>query len=126
MKNITNVNFISGHLDLSETEFNVHYRPAIDQAIARNETFIMGDARGADVLAQQYLLSKTDAVTVYHMHTTPRNNLGFKTIGGFCTDSERDKHMTLASTHDIAWVRPGREHSGTQKNLNRRQKYNTK
>ncbi|WP_027709277.1 hypothetical protein [Zooshikella ganghwensis] len=122
MKNSTQINFISGHLDLTKTEFDVYYRPRIDQALACNEAFVIGDARGADTLAQQYLLGKTTAVTIYHMFTSPRNNVGFKTIGGFQSDSERDKHMTLASTHDIAWVRLGRENSGTQKNLNRRKK----
>jgi hypothetical protein len=123
MSNII-VNFISGHLDLNEAEFNEHYRPDIDRAIERNEVFIVGDARGTDKLAQEYLKDKTNAVTVYHMLTKPRNNAGFNTIGGFQSDNERDKQMTLSSTKDIAWVRPGRNKSGTQRNLVRRLKYN--
>lgn len=32
----------------------------------------------------------------------------------------RDEALTAASTFDIAWVRPGRERSGTARNLQRR------
>jgi hypothetical protein len=48
------------------------------------------------------------------------SNAGFKTIGGFESDEARDAQMTLDSDLDIAWVRPGRKKSGTQKNLDRR------
>jgi hypothetical protein len=57
---------------------------------------------------------------VYHMFTSPRNNARFQTIGGFESDAARDERMTADSQRDIAWVRPGREKSGTQKNLDRR------
>ena len=122
MTDLPQVNFISGHLDLSAEEFDEHYRPALDVALTRNESFVVGDARGTDALAQEYLRGKTDAVTVYHMFTAPRNNAGFPTRGGFSNDTERDAQMTLDSYQDIAWVRPGRERSGTQKNLDRRGK----
>lgn len=113
--------FISGHLDLTAAEFAEHYQPSLDAAIAEGATFIVGDARGADAFAQGYLADKTTHVTVYHMFTTPRHNLGaFPTIGGFPSDTERDQAMTRASTHDLAWVRPGRERSGTARNLERR------
>lgn len=112
--------FISGHLSLTDAEFDEHYRRAIDDALTRGDSFVVGDARGADALAQNYLHGKTDRVTVYHMFTEPRNNAGYKTIGGFETDSERDAQMTAASDADIAWVRPGRKKSGTQRNIDRR------
>jgi hypothetical protein len=118
------INYISGHLDLTPAEFEAHYRPAIDEALARGESFVVGDARGADMMAQKYLLGKTTAVVVYHMFTGPRNNVGFPTLGGFESDEARDARMTLDSDQDIAWVRPGREKSGTQKNLERRQQRN--
>lgn len=51
------------------------------------------------------------------------NNIGnFKTVGGFKSDDERDSEMTRMTDYDIAWVRPGREKSGTAKNLMRRTK----
>ena len=116
------ITFISGHLDLTEMEFEEHYRDRIDNALKNNQGFVVGDARGTDTLAQQYLLGKTDAVVVYHMFESPRNNEGFTTSGGFKSDAERDEQMTRDSHQDIAWVRSGREKSGTQKNLDRRGK----
>jgi hypothetical protein len=116
--------FISGHLDLTQAEFETHYRPAIDAALEQRETdaFVLGDAPGADAMAQQYLTGKDAVVFVYHMLEAPRLNLGFPTVGGFASDEGRDAAMTLASDFDIAWVRPGRENSGTQRNFNRRKK----
>lgn len=114
------IHHISGHLDLTPDEFDQHYRPAIDAALARGDSFVIGDARGADAMAQHYLLGKTDAVVVYHMFGQARHNAGFPAIGGFSSDQSRDTRMTLDSHHDIAWVRVGREKSGTQKNLDRR------
>jgi hypothetical protein len=114
--------FISGHLDLTAEEFDTHYRPHIDNFLLMPLiTFVIGDARGTDRLAQEYLASKEASVTVYHMFSNPRNNVGnFKTVGGFSSDEERDTQMTNDSDIDLAWVRPGRENSGTQKNLERR------
>jgi hypothetical protein len=114
------VNFVSGHLDLTEAEFEAHYRPRLDEALARGDAFVVGDARGTDALTQIYLLGKTTGVVVYHMFTSPRNNAGFGTVGGFGSDDERDVRMTADSDRDLAWVRPGRNKSGTQKNLDRR------
>lgn len=116
------INFISGHLDLTQAEFDQNYRLLIDQALANNQGFVVGDARGTDLRVQQYLWGKTEAVIVYHMFTKPRHNVGFPTRGGFQSDTERDEQMTSDSHQDIAWVRPGREHSGTQANIDRRLK----
>ena len=41
-------------------------------------------------------------------------------FGGFGSDQERDSAMTGNTDEDIAWIRPGRERSGTAKNLMRR------
>jgi len=118
--------YISGHLDLTETEFTEHYVPALQKAIENGDEFIVGDARGADAIAQKYLKAifsmraQIAPVKVYHMFQKPRNNANFKTIGKFSSDNERDSAMTAASDYDIAWVRPGRENSGTAKNLQRR------
>jgi hypothetical protein len=114
------VNYISGHLDLTPAEFEAHYRPVLDAALARGEAFVVGDARGTDAMSQSYLQGKTDTVVLYHMFASPRNNAGFPTVGGFESDESRDARMTADSHQDIAWVRPGREKSGTQKNLDRR------
>ncbi|HYF62560.1 MAG TPA: hypothetical protein VD886_07075 [Herpetosiphonaceae bacterium] len=113
--------FISGHLDLTAAEFTEHYQPLLDAALLEGAAFVVGDARGADALAQAYLAGKTARVTVYHMLAAPRHNLGqFPLCGGFAADGDRDAAMTAASTDDLAWVRPGREKSGTARNLQRR------
>jgi hypothetical protein len=117
---MSSINFISGHLDLTAAEFEEHYRLEIDLALARGDGFVVGDARGADTMAQTYLLGKTEAVVVYHMFDRPRNNCGFPTVGGFESDDARDCRLSVDSDRDIAWVRPGRERSGTQQNLDRR------
>ena len=113
--------FVSGHLDLTDDEFAAHYAPAIDEARARGGRFVVGDARGADLLFQRHARAHALAVTVFHMFERPRNNVGeFATVGGFTSDDARDAAMTAASSRDIAWVRPGRERSGTARNLERR------
>ena len=122
--------FISGHLDLTQAEFVEHYRPQIDKAVAEGASFVVGDARGTDVMAMLYLagirarVGQTASVTVFHMLVKPRHNAGFPLRGGFKTDDERDAAMTAHSQRDIAWVRPGRERSGTAKNIARRQLLN--
>jgi hypothetical protein len=122
----TNVHSISGHLDRTPEELAMHYQPAIDEELAKGESFVVGDARVADAMVQQYLLGKTTQVVVYHMFTSPRNKFGFLTLGGLASDEARNAQMTTASDRDIAWVRPGREKSGTQKNLNRRKQISSK
>jgi len=116
--------FISGHLDLTEDEFREHYITKISLALVSYHKFVIGDARGADLMAQMYLnniLCYAGDMTIYHMFEKPRNNIGdFPTQGGFKSDEERDAAMTAASDYDIAWIRPGREKSGTAKNLERR------
>lgn len=114
--------FISGHLDLTEDEFNDFYKDKIDLAISLDCEFIIGDAKGADTMAQTYLSErKYSKVVVYHMFNSPRNNVGnFCTKGGYISDEERDKTMTNDSNIDIAFIRKGREKSGTAKNLLRR------
>lgn len=115
---------ISGHYDLSDAEFEAHYRPQIDEAIAKGDRFLVGDANGADLLAQEYLffrLGASDRVRVFHMLDRPRHNVGFATVGGFDSDEQRNETMTRQSDYDIAWVRAGYEQAGTARNILRRQ-----
>ena len=114
--------FVSGHLDLTDVEFTSFYLPKLLVALEDPDAqFVVGDAAGADHISQQWLHSRTKRVTVFHMFGTPRYNAGFPTHGWFLCDRERDEAMTRDSDQDIAWVRPGREKSGTAKNLKRRQ-----
>lgn len=114
--------FVSGHLDLTLEEFREHYAPRITAAIARNASFVVGDARGCDLMTQLCLRdARALRVQVFHMLEAPRNNVGgFPAVGGFASDDARDAAMTAASDADIAWVRPGRARSGTAANLARR------
>ena len=116
--------FVSGHLDLTESEFDEHYVPRLRGAFAEQALIVVGDARGADAMTQALCRDVGYRnVLVYHMLERPRTNLGNHTvIGGFRSDAERDVAMTQASDEDIAWVRTGREKSGTAKNLARRRR----
>ncbi|WQJ53862.1 MAG: hypothetical protein [Wendovervirus sonii] len=80
-------------------------------------------------MAQQYLKDlcldyKLDykRVTVYHMFDSPRNLASdkFNLKGGYKSDEERDSAMTDASDFDIAYIRKGKEKSGTAQNIMRR------
>ena len=114
--------FVSGHLDATDDEFVEHYAPAIRAHRDARGAFVVADARGADQRAQRLLLELgSRQVTVFHMLDAPRANLGdWPTRGGFSSDQARDEALTAASDFDIAWVRPGRERSGTAKNVRRR------
>lgn len=112
--------FISGHRDLTTAEFEKHYLAKIENALKEGHSFVVGDAVGGDLFSQQYLFGKTPNVVVYFAGKTARNNVGFKSVGGFKSYTERDEAMTMNSDYDIAWVRGGKKKSGTKKNLNRR------
>jgi hypothetical protein len=121
------VYFVSGHRNVTEEEFKEHYVPKLNKGINEGAVFVMGDYYGVDQMAQKFLVSKNypwSRIRVYHMLESPRcceKECEF-TIGGFKSDEERDDAMTFASTDDIAWVRPGKESSGTAQNLARRQR----
>lgn len=113
--------FVSGHMRISDAEFEKHYVPLLQEAMAKGHHFVVGDANGVDIMTQEYLwINGIKPVTVYHMFERPRHNPGYTTKGGFETDDNRDAAMTAFSDYDIAWVRPGRETSGTARNLKRR------
>lgn len=122
--------FISGHLDITMKEFSEYYEPRILEAIKNGDGFVVGDARGADFMAQAFLWSYipndelNGRVTVYHAYDEPRNHIAiFNRAGGFSSQNAKDKAMTEASDYDIAYIRPGREDSGTARNLKRRTKH---
>lgn len=118
---MSKIYFISGHGDLTQDEFDTHYRPYIDKAIAEGASFLVGDYTGCAKMSQMYLRHKgVENVTIYHMFWMPRYSLGYPMLGGFKSDNERDTAMTNISDEDIAWVRPGKERSGTAKNKSRR------
>lgn len=121
---------ISGHLDLTKEEFKEHYDAAIVWAVMNEHSFVVGDAPGADRMAQEVLDRALDYgynvdVTVYYnaQWPGPRHNVGrWPTVAVGQKPYEKDAAMTAASDYDIAWVRPGKEKSGTAANIKRRQK----
>lgn len=118
--------FISGHRNLNDNEFDTHYKSLIDYAIKTNGYFVVGDYYGLDIKAQEYLKGKVpdSHVTVYHMFDSPKNYVdGFNKKGGYSLDEERDAAMTRDSDIDIAWARY--KESGTARNIERREEYNT-
>lgn len=126
--------FISGHRNLSQEDFNKYYVPEIEKA-AHGDLgcdFIVGDCKGVDFMAQEYLFSKGYCFTVYHMFEKPRNFVlpdtpqdklevyGIALRGGYLSDIERDAAMTRDSDVDIAFIQEGRWTSGTAQNILRR------
>ena len=105
--------FISGHRDLTWEEFAKWYAPAISRTLSTDNAakFVVGDC-GVSFRN----------ITVYHMFKAPRYTAlrSVPTQGGFTSDIERDKAMTEHSDYDIAFIRKGKESSGTAQNILRR------
>ena len=113
---------ISGHRDISSTEFSEQYAHQLIDLVLKGYSFVVGDCNGVDYASQKLLetCGATD-VTIYHMKDEPNFYVeGFTTIGGFKSDVDRDFAMTLTSDEDLAWVRKGKERSGTAQNIYRR------
>ncbi len=123
--------------DLSKNEFSRYYEEKIGQAIVLDGNFVIGDAKGTDLLAQLYLRRNdisNERVTIYHMFTDPlnKNPALYPTKGGFKNHNSKDTAMTKASHYDIAYVRSIEEQkklygekykyrmSGTERNIRRR------
>lgn len=130
---IEKIAMISGHLDLTDDEFDDHYRARIDEALDAGHSFVIGDARGADCKAQAHLFVSLPLadyrarVTVFHMQKSPRNHLGHCPLRcGYPSNNAKDRAMTQSSDYDLAWVRPEKYQSvsgrmsGTEANLIRR------
>jgi hypothetical protein len=127
--------FISGHRDLTQEEFNLHYLPIINSVLEDDDTpeFVIGDWEGCDTFALEYLVTLHNIpwITIYCVGE-PR----VKPHGSIATDFEEvytkvlnsydecDAAMTKDSIFDIAWIRPGREDSHTAKNIKRRYESN--
>lgn len=116
--------FISGHGWLTQEQFNEYYVPLLERILNGDPDpwFVVGDFKGVDIMAQQYLLDKglRDKVIVFHMFDRPRNlaSPDMNTIGGFKSDDARDAAMTANSDFDVAYT--FRENSGTGRNIKRR------
>ena len=134
--------FISGHMDLTETEFNIHYKPTIDETLKKSCRYVIGHSAGADTMSLEYLLKekvdpKNITIYFYDKHNPESSkefvDRGLNVVSGFTSYTNRDAQMTTDSTVDILWIRPKEEAikllgpkykegyvSGTERNLLRR------
>jgi hypothetical protein len=128
--------FISGSLDLEYNDFLKYYESKINEAIKnKNNSFVIGDSRGVDTFAQQFLSDKNFYnVVIYHIGLKPLNLISenFKTKGNFKNHNSKDSDMTKNSDIDILYIRSIEEQktiygndykfriSGTEKNFIRR------
>ena len=127
MKNKPKVYFISGHRDITHEEFKEHYVKRIAEILIKDNEchFILGDCIGLDSMALKLLYSynvESDRITLYHVGPMVAQHT-CHVVSDFESDEERDNAMTISSDEDIAWVRPGKEDSGTALNLKRRERY---
>ncbi|VBB17917.1 hypothetical protein YASMINEVIRUS_380 [Yasminevirus sp. GU-2018] len=142
--------FISGHVNLTEDEFKLHYKKRLDDLImTKNDKIVVGNANGADKMSFDYLVDNAyppNLITVFHYGSgVPRSyyvSKGVNVIDGFDSYTKRDSHMTNNSDADILWIRPEDETkaivekegkvyrpgriSGTEINKNRRAKLSRK
>lgn len=137
--------FISGHRDLSRTDFADYTIKILHVANPKNGDkkveFVVGDCDGADKFAMNFIyMTFVDGLfppkvkaklTIYHMGDSPRNTpfdipveelekRGVKFVGEFRSDEERDSAMTRDSDFDIAFVKDDRWDRGTAQNIKRR------
>jgi hypothetical protein len=79
------VAFISGHIDLPQTDFNAIYIPLINSALTKAHAFILGDAPGVDTMALTYLLSlspKDDLKSRIAVYASRKDNVPkFQALG---------------------------------------------
>lgn len=107
--------FISGHTNLKDEEFDIHYKPALDSL--KTEKVLIGNAYGADKMAFDYLISKgypKHLITIfcYGRTSVPPDYYTSKNvtvIDEFKSYTSRDAYMTNNSDYDILWVRPDEE-----------------
>lgn len=119
--------FVSGHRDLTISEFREHYVPLI-QKIIKDDVwceFVVGFCEGCDLMFIEWMKEHAPShdLLVFHCTHIPENFWDdYPNIYLYpCDDFETcDTAMTRNSDFDIAWVRLGREDSHTAKNIKRR------
>lgn len=114
---------ISGHLHLTQEDFDAYYTPKIDAHVAAGHHFVVGGAKGVDTMAQSYLAQLgVKNVTVFDVKD--EKNLicsDFVHKNGFANFLERDEALTANSDTDIAVLdQYGGGGSSTAANLVRR------
>jgi hypothetical protein len=120
--------FIFGNGNTSFEDFMQHYAQPLGHLTTELDTaFIVCEFRGVDTLVIEFLKTKTENVSVYHIGDRPRYKPDtFKTkaknwqfVGNFSSDAERDKQAIGACTHFLAidFNSDSKRKSGTLKNI---------
>lgn len=124
--------FISGHRDLTPEEFRDHYLWWIRIVLTDDPfpSFVVGDCEGCDTMFVEYLLSRPGEMPDIDLYCVESPKM--KPFGDDLNHFENirihikkdydscDRTMTKLSDFDIAWIRPGKEHSHTADNIRRR------
>lgn len=120
--------YIFGNGNIQFEEFLNFYIAPIEAFLKGKQiTFLLCDFRGLDTLMMEYLKSKSGNVSIYHIGEKPRylpdkfktKVNEWKLIGGFESDSSRDKAAINECTHYLAIDKNSNEKrkSGTLKNI---------
>ena len=120
--------YIFGNGNISLPDFRMYYETPLLQVVNNPEVhFLVGDFRGADTLALEFLKTLTPHVTLYHVGERPRylpdrfktRVSEWKLIGNFTTDQERDRAAIERCTHylGVDFNSDEKRKSGTLKNI---------
>lgn len=135
--------FISGHRNISEEEFETHYKSKIDHFIhwinhsdsylnsPKKLTFYIGDCDGCDKMAINYIISKLSRnikLVICSLKEPFEGQIDYSlcsndnitVIKEFDTHEDRDTYMTVNTNYDILWIRQNEWGSGTAQNFVRR------
>jgi hypothetical protein len=122
--------YIFGNGNVGFADFQDLYLGPLSQIPLDDDvSFLVGDFRGADTLAMEYLKCLTPNVSVYHVGAQPRylpdkfrTQVGqWELVGGFGSDEERDSAAIAACTHFLAhdFNSDDVRKSGTLRNIKR-------
>ena len=120
--------YIFGNGNINFSDFEEYYVKPMNRILAEsNPSFILGDFRGADTLAMEYLKSRARLVTILHIGTKPRylpdkyktKVSQWEIIGDFVDDQARDEFAMKRCSHFIAvdFNTNEKRISGTQRNI---------
>lgn len=124
MNSRAQIAFVSGHMDITPQQLVQHYLPRLDDALAQGHFFVIGDAKGVDASALDYLLSQSDKypnirqrITVHLSRPGRLSEYQAMGVRTECTSERydkkdprakhlnRDARLTQASDYDILWAR---------------------
>lgn len=125
--------FISGHEDLTLSEFNIYYFKKLKNIINNDmhARFVIGDNKGVDKMSVNLLLElgvRPYKITIYTTSPTSEDcrlydedlTSDCKFYVGFESEEDADTTMTKDSDLDVAFIREGKENSSTAMNIMRR------